>query len=54
MIDKITVMSVHECTIPSEPSVTVAEVAVVTKGLSDRMSQNVDTSSCNLAHLLWR
>ena len=54
MIGEITVTSVHECTIPLEPSVMVAEVAVVTKGLSDRVPQNVDTSSCNLANLLWR
>ena len=54
MIGEITVTGVHERTIPSEPSVTVAEVAIVTKGLSDRVPKNVDTSSCNLAHLFWR
>ena len=35
MINKITVTSMHKRTVPSEPSVTVAERAEVTKGFSD-------------------
>ena len=35
MINKITVTSVHERTVPSEPSVMMAEGAEVTRGFSD-------------------
>ena len=35
MINKITVTSMHECTVPSEPSVVVAKRAEVTREFSD-------------------
>ena len=35
MINQITIMSVHECTVPSEPSVMVTKRAEVTKEFSD-------------------